>query len=89
MASEKGNAWERGLADLGAALRQGLKEAGQMLPAFPDSIQPVNEPGTLGNPVAREVYEARHPEPTYEQVLEQQAAQAAKSEPAKGRDMDR
>lgn len=33
-----------------AALRQGSKELGQALKAFPDSMQPVEEPGTLGNP---------------------------------------
>lgn len=33
-----------------AALRQGTKELAQILPAFPDSVRPVEEPGTLGNP---------------------------------------
>jgi hypothetical protein len=37
-------------APLYAALRQGSKELGQALQAFPDSIHPVEEPGTLGNP---------------------------------------
>lgn len=30
--------------------RQGLKELAQALPAFPDSIRPVEEPGVAGNP---------------------------------------
>ena len=37
-------------APLWAAGRQGLKELAQVLPAFPDSMRPVEEPGTLGNP---------------------------------------
>jgi len=37
-------------APLYAALRQGSKEFAQLLPAFPDSVRPVEEPGTLGNP---------------------------------------
>ena len=54
---------DRGWAELAAAGRQGLKEVGQMLPAFPESnVRPVEEPGTFGNPVAREVYDQRHPD---------------------------
>jgi hypothetical protein len=33
-----------------AFMRQGAKEAGQALKAFPDSIHPVEEIGTMGNP---------------------------------------
>ncbi len=40
-----------------AALRQGSKEMVAVLPAFPDSIQVVNEPGTLGNPTPQLVTE--------------------------------
>lgn len=36
-------------APLSAALRQGAKELSQVLPAFPESVRPVEEPGTLGN----------------------------------------
>jgi len=42
-------------APLKAAFRQGTKEIAQILPAFPDSIRPVEEPGTLGNPTSQMV----------------------------------
>ena len=54
--------FNKGLAELAAAGRQGQKELAQILPAFNDGIKPVEEPGTLGNPVQREVYEQAHPE---------------------------
>ncbi|MBS0263428.1 MAG: hypothetical protein JSS02_15910 [Planctomycetes bacterium] len=38
------------VAPLLAAGRQGLKELEQILPAFPESVHPVDEPGTLGVP---------------------------------------
>lgn len=37
-------------APLWAAVRQGGKEFAQILPAFPESVRVVEEPGTLGNP---------------------------------------
>lgn len=40
--------------------RAGVKELAQILPAFPDSIKPVEEPGLAGNPVSHEVYQQRH-----------------------------
>jgi len=40
---------------LAASGRQGLKEVAQVLPAFPDSVRPVEELGTLGNPTQLEV----------------------------------
>ncbi|MBX9655579.1 hypothetical protein K2Y11_18335 [bacterium] len=41
---------------LQAAWRQGLKEVGQyLLPAFPDSARPIEEPGTMGNPTPVQV----------------------------------
>lgn len=42
-------------APLYAALRQGAKEIGQALPAFPESTRVVEEPGTLGNPTPQQV----------------------------------
>ena len=30
-----------------------------MLPAFPDSVRVVEEPGSIGNPVALEVYQGK------------------------------
>lgn len=41
---------ENVMPDVYAKVRQGTKEVAQVLPAFPDSIQPVEEIGTLGNP---------------------------------------
>jgi hypothetical protein len=38
-----------------AAIRQGGKEFSQVLPAFPTSVRPVEEPGTLGNPTPQQV----------------------------------
>jgi hypothetical protein len=42
-------------APLYAALRQGAKELAQVLPAFPESVHPVEEPGTIGNPTPQMV----------------------------------
>jgi len=42
-------------APLYAALRQGAKEFAQILPAFPDSVRPVEEAGTIGNPTPQMV----------------------------------
>lgn len=44
-----------GQGSLKAAGRQGGKEIGQAVPAFPDSIRVVEEAGTIGNPVPHEV----------------------------------
>jgi hypothetical protein len=38
-----------------AALRQGAKELAQILPAFPESVRVVEEPGMMGNPTQYEV----------------------------------
>jgi hypothetical protein len=44
-------------APLWAAARQGSKELAQVLPAFPDSVRPVEEPGAMGNPTQQMVTE--------------------------------
>ena len=41
-----------------AWVRQGSKEFAQGLPATRDSIRPVEEPGTLGNPTPQQITEA-------------------------------
>ncbi len=51
-----------GTGHLQGMLRSGAKELAQALPAFPDSIKPVEEPGLVGNPVAHEVFQQRNPE---------------------------
>lgn len=38
-----------------AMFRAGLKELAQALPAFPESVRPVEEPGLVGNPTPQEV----------------------------------
>ena len=64
-------------APLYAALRQGAKEAAQALPAFPDSVRPVEEPGTLGVPTQQMVTEQSAPRDapqSYQSVLDAYAA---------------
>jgi hypothetical protein len=45
---------------LQAALRLGTKELAQILPAFPDSVKPIEEPGALGNLTPQEVVQQKH-----------------------------
>jgi hypothetical protein len=45
-----------GSGALDAFFRQGLKELAQIVPAFPESVRVVEEPGALGNPTPVEVY---------------------------------
>ncbi len=45
-----------GQGSLQAWMRAGFKELAQALPAFPDSIRPVEEPGLVGNLTSQEVY---------------------------------
>lgn len=44
-----------GAGALQAFVRQGFKEVAQVIPAFKDSVQVVEEPGTVGNPTPRDV----------------------------------
>ncbi|MFO0900500.1 MAG: hypothetical protein U0836_23980 [Pirellulales bacterium] len=62
-----------------AWLRGGLTEIDQVLPAFPDGIQPIDEYGLWGVALPQEVFEQRHaldiapvdaPQPSPEQDLE-------------------
>jgi hypothetical protein len=63
-------------APLWAAARQGAKELAQVLPAFPDSVRPVEEPGTLGNPtqamVTQEIgtFQGYQQDAGYQQMLD-------------------
>ena len=51
--------------------RAGLKELTQILPAFPDGVQPVEEMGLAGNALPQEVFQSKHEqEPSVEQNLE-------------------
>lgn len=56
-----------------AMIRSGLKELTQILPAFPDSIKPIEEPGLSGNALPQEVFRDRHgPDLEHEQHIEMQ-----------------
>ncbi len=62
-----------GATHAGAMCRAGIKELSQILPAFPDSIKPIEEPGLAGNALPQEVYQARHGfEPEMDHTLEMQ-----------------
>jgi hypothetical protein len=59
--TDKSQSWENAPAKFGqgavqAMLRVGSKELAQMLPAFPDSIKPIEEPGLPGNLTPQEVF---------------------------------
>lgn len=81
-------------APLYAALRQGAKEAAQVLPAFPSSIRPVEEMGTLGNPTPQMVTRAmdgqvgpiQHEDNGYEAMFNTYAARGGegREQPQKG-----
>jgi hypothetical protein len=68
-------------APLYAALRQGAKELAQALPALPDSIRPVEEPGTLGNPTQQMVTQEIGTVHGYDRMLDQHAERGASREP--------
>lgn len=69
-------------APLWAAARQGAKELSQVLPAFPDSVRPVEEQGTLGNPTPQEVTQEKGTVygNSYEQKLDMYAARGAQAQ---------
>jgi hypothetical protein len=51
-----------GAGSLKAFLRQGAKEVAQVLPAFKDGVQVVEEQGTCGNPTPRDVDRPKRPQ---------------------------
>jgi hypothetical protein len=56
-----------GAGALAAMVRVGGKEFGKLLPAFPDSFQPIEEPGLPGNLTPQEVLSQKQsPEPELE-----------------------
>jgi hypothetical protein len=72
-------------APLWAALRQGTKEFAQLLPAFPDSARPIEEPGTLGNPTPQMITEQIGTLDGYNQMLDSYASRnVGRSEPEQG-----
>lgn len=58
--------------------RQGLKELAQALPAFPDSVRPVEEPGVFGNPTQQIVTQEMGG--SYQDMLNSYAAQNAQEQ---------
>ena len=70
-----------------AALRQGAKELGAALKAFPDSIA-IDEPGTVFTPTQGEIAEANRGGSIYGRVAEAQERAARAEEPAKGLDRE-
>jgi len=77
------DAWEDIKATLLASGRQGAKELAQALPAFPDSIKPVEQLGTPGNPTQLEVNHERGNDAAYQEWLagRQQEAAAREQQP--------
>jgi hypothetical protein len=55
MAEEREQQQPIGAGHLKAMLRAGAKELAQILPAFPDSVRPVEEPGLVGNLTPQEI----------------------------------
>ena len=57
-------------APLWAAARQGAKELAQALPAFPEGVRPIEEPGTMGNPTPQMVTEQSRGEGDFQKLLD-------------------
>lgn len=76
---------------LQAWMRQGLKEVAQVLPAFPESVRPIEELGTLGNPTPQMVTRAMDGPSTpglqndngYEAMFQAYAPPSAERQPQK------
>lgn len=75
--------WERAKvevsAQVDASIRQGAGEMAQFLKAFPESVNPVEVAGGMGNPVSQEIYQQHHPD-EFEQRLDRSAAQVPKQQ---------
>lgn len=56
-----------------AMMRAGLKEIASILPAFPESVKPVEDMGLAGNALPQEIYKSKHEkEPHIDKNLEMQ-----------------
>lgn len=62
------------LATFAAYFRGGLKDVAKHLQAFPESIQPVEEPGTFANPTSAMVTQEIGTFQGYQSMLEEYAA---------------
>lgn len=76
-------------APLWAAVRQGGKELAQVLPAFPDSVRPVEEPGTMGNPTPQMITEEQGTLKSYNEMLDLYGSRGSTDEPDRGIEMER
>lgn len=70
MSDEKASNQPAFTAPLYAALRQGSKEFAQVLPAFPDSVRTIEEPGTLGNPTQQMITQEMGTMKRYDRMLD-------------------
>ena len=69
-----------GAGHLAAWLRAGSKELAQALPATPQSIRPVEEPGLAGNPTPQEVLNDKGVQQGYDEWLNERQQQAGRSQ---------
>jgi hypothetical protein len=77
-----------GAGHLAGMARQGLKELTQILPAFPESVRPVEEPGVFGNPT-QQIVTQQMDVPGYQAHLEGFNRSPIEPEPDKDRGMSR
>jgi hypothetical protein len=75
-----------GAGHLQAWLRAGAKEISQVLPAFPESVRPVEEPGLAGNLTPQEVLSDKQ---RFENILDGYASRGSVHGPEKDRGMER
>ncbi len=62
-----------GATHAAAMFRMGIKELAQILPATPESLRLIEEPGLAGNALPQEVFRDRHgPDLDHEQHIELQ-----------------
>lgn len=83
MAEEREPQQKIGAGHLKAMARAGLKEISQVLPAFPDGVRPVEEPGLTGNLTPQEVLSDKQ---RLDNVLE---GYAARGSVVHGREQDK
>jgi hypothetical protein len=72
-------------APIYAAFRQGGKEFAQVLKAFPDGVQLIEEPGTLGNPTPQMITEDTRTPAGYSRMLDKYASrESERDSPERG-----
>jgi hypothetical protein len=76
-------------APLLAALRQGAKELAQVLPAFPESVRVVEEPGMMGVPTQYAVNSQMGIGRDFDNMLDSYAARGQDCEQSQEKEMER